>query len=124
MRKHKDPISSEKLAETVIFGILEKKGMEITKIDFSEMSNSISKYFIVCHGGSTSQVDAIADSVAEQAFKQLGEKPVLTEGRENKEWILIDFVDVVVHVFQESTRRFYNIEGLWADAKIETIQTP
>ena len=124
MRKHKDPISSEKLAETVIFGILEKKGMEITKIDFSELSNSISKYFIVCHGGSTSQVDAIADSVAEQAFKQLGEKPVFTEGKENKEWILIDFVDVVVHIFQESTRRFYNIEGLWADAKIETIQTP
>lgn len=123
MRKHKDPISSEKLAETVIFGILEKKGMEITKIDFSEMSNSISKYFIICHGSSTSQVDAIADSVAEQAFKQLGEKPVHTEGRENKEWILIDFVDVVVHVFQEPTRRFYNIEGLWADAKIETIQT-
>lgn len=123
MRKHKDPISSEKLAETVIFGILEKKGMEITKIDFSEMSNSISKYFIICHGSSTSQVDAIADSVAEQAFKQLGEKPAYTEGKENKEWILIDFVDVVVHVFQEPTRRFYNIEGLWADAKIETIQT-
>ena len=122
MRKHKDPISSEKLAETIIFGILEKKGMEITKIDFSEMSNSISKYFIICHGSSTSQVDAIADSVVEQAFKQLGEKPSFTEGKENKEWILVDFVDVVVHIFQEPTRRFYNIEGLWADAKIETIQ--
>jgi ribosome-associated protein len=124
MRKHKEPISSEKLAETVIFGILEKKGLEITKIDFSEMPNSVSKYFIICHGGSTSQVDAIADSVAEQAFIQLGEKPVYTEGKENKEWILIDFVDVVVHVFQEPIRRFYNIEGLWADAKIETIHTP
>ncbi|MDA3906477.1 MAG: ribosome silencing factor [Bacteroidales bacterium] len=121
MRKKTETVSAEKLAETVIFGILEKKGLEITKIDFSEMPNSISKYFIICHGTSTSQVDAIADSVAEQAFKQLGEKPAFTEGKENKEWILVDFVDVVVHIFQESTRRFYNIEGLWADAKLETI---
>lgn len=123
MRKHKESFSAEKLAETVIFGILEKKGLEITKIDFSEMPNSISKYFIVCHGSSTTQVDAIADGVQEQAFKQLGEKPIYTEGKENKEWILVDFVDVVVHIFQEPIRRFYNIEGLWADAKIETIQS-
>ncbi len=122
MRNKTDEVSAEKLAETIIFGILEKKGLEITKIDFSEMPNAISKYFIVCHGNSSSQVDAIADSIAEQAYKQLGEKPAFTEGRENKEWILVDFIDVVVHVFQESTRRFYNIEGLWADAKIQTIQ--
>ncbi len=122
MRNKTDEVSAEKLAETIIFGILEKKGLEITKIDFSEMPNAISKYFSVCHGNSSSQVDAIADSIAEQAYKQLGEKPAFTEGRENKEWILVDFIDVVVHVFQESTRRFYNIEGLWADAKIQTIQ--
>ncbi|MCD6091277.1 MAG: ribosome silencing factor [Bacteroidales bacterium] len=122
MRKNTEAVSAEKLAETIIFGILEKKGLEITKIDFSKMPNSISKYFIICHGTSTSQVDAIADSVAEQVYKQLGEKPVFTEGKENKEWILVDFIDVVVHIFQESTRRFYNIEGLWADAKIDTIQ--
>lgn len=122
MRKKTEDVSAEKLAETIIFGILEKKGLEITKIDFSEMPNAISKYFIVCHGNSSSQVDAIADSVEEQAFKQLREKPAFVEGKENKEWILVDFIDVVVHVFQESTRRFYNIEGLWADAKIQTIQ--
>lgn len=122
MIKKTEHTSSEKLAETVIFGILEKKGLEIVKIDFLKIPNAICKYFIVCHGSSTSQVSAIADSIEEQAFKQLGEKPAFAEGRENKEWILIDFVDVVVHVFQESTRRFYNIEGLWADAKIETIK--
>ncbi|MBN1650774.1 MAG: ribosome silencing factor [Bacteroidales bacterium] len=122
MRNKTEEVSAEKLAETIIFGILEKKGLEITKIDFSEMPNAISKYFIVCHGSSSSQVDAIADSIAEQTYKQLGEKPAFTEGRENKEWILVDFIDVVVHIFQESTRRFYNIEGLWADAKIQTIQ--
>ncbi len=121
MRKKTELASSEKLAETIIFGILEKKGLEIVKIDFSEMPNAICKYFIVCHGSSTSQVSAIADSIEEQAFKQLKEKPTFAEGKDNKEWILIDFVDVVVHVFQESTRRFYNIEGLWADAKMETI---
>ena len=122
MRKKTDPISAEKLAEIVIFGILEKKGLEITKIDFSKLPNSISKYFIICHGSSNSQVDAIADSVQEQAFKQLGEKPAYIEGKENKEWVLVDFVDVVVHIFQEPIRRFYDIEGLWADAKIETIK--
>lgn len=122
MRKKTEDVSAEKLAETIIFGILEKKGLEITKIDFSEMPNAISKYFIVCHGNSSSQVHAIADSIEEQAFKQLREKPAFVEGKENKEWILVDFIDVVVHVFQESTRRFYNIEGLWADAKIQTIQ--
>lgn len=122
MRKHTEPISAEKLAETIIFGILEKKGLEITKIDFSEMQNSICKYFIVCHGTSNSHISAIADSVEEQAFKQLGEKATYVEGKENKEWILVDYIDVVVHIFQEPTRRFYNIEGLWADAKIDTIK--
>ncbi len=122
MRKNSEPFTTEKLVETVIFGILEKKGLEITKIDFSGMSNSICKYFIVCHGTSNSHIDAIAYSIEEQVFKQLGDKATYTEGKENKEWILIDFIDVVVHVFQEPTRRFYNIEGLWADAKINTIQ--
>lgn len=122
MRKNTEHTSAEKLAETIIFGILEKKGLEITKIDFSEMPNSICKYFIICHGTSNSQVDAIADSVMEQAFVQLREKPAYKEGFENKEWILVDFVDVVVHIFQEPVRRFYNIEKLWADAKIEIIK--
>lgn len=122
MRKNTEHTSAEKLAETIIFGILEKKGLEITKIDFSEMPNSICKYFIICHGTSSSQVDAIADSVMEQAFVQLREKPAYKEGFENKEWILVDFVDVVVHIFQEPVRRFYNIEKLWADAKIEIIK--
>jgi ribosome-associated protein len=122
MRKQNEHFSAEKLAETIIFGILEKKGLQISKIDFSGMDNSISNYFIICHGNSSSQVDAIADSVQEQVYKQLGEKPTYTEGKENKEWILIDYVDVVVHIFQEPTRRFYNIEKLWADAKIETIE--
>jgi len=122
MRKQSEQISAEKLVETAIFGILEKKGLEITKIDFSDMPNAVSKYFIICHGTSNAHVDAIADSVEEQVFKQLGEKPAFVEGKENKEWILVDFIDVIVHVFQEPIRRFYNIEGLWADAKITSIE--
>lgn len=121
MRKKHDIASAEKLVETVIFGILEKKGLEVTTIDFSKLPNAISKYFVVCHGTSGTHAEALADSVEEQVFKQLGEKPAFTEGKENKEWILIDFIDVIVHVFQEPTRRFYNIEKLWADAKISTI---
>jgi len=122
MRRKKDDPSTEKLLETIIFGILEKKGLEITTIDFSELPNSICKYFVICHGTSNSHTDAIAYSIEEQAHKQLGEKPAFTEGKENKEWILVDFIDVVVHVFQEPIRRFYNIEKLWADAKIKTIK--
>lgn len=122
MRKRKDDSEAEKLLETIVFGILEKKGLEITTIDFSEFPNAISKYFVICHGTSNAHVDAIAYSVEEQAYKQLGEKPAFIEGKENKEWILVDFIDVVVHVFQEPTRRFYNIEKLWADAKIKTFK--
>lgn len=113
---------SEKLAGIIIKGIQEKKGQSIIKMDLRDIGNAISDFFVICHGTSNRQVDAIADSVLDEVKKLTGERPVNTEGKQNAEWVLIDFVDVVVHVFQEKFREHYALEELWADASIEQIK--
>jgi len=80
--------------------------------------NAVSRYFVICHGTSRTQVEAIADSVENLVRKANGSKPWHKEGYENAEWILLDYVDVVVHIFQDQTRSFYKLEELWADAVI------
>ena len=87
------------------------------QIDLRKIGNSISDFFIICHGSSNRQVDSIAESVIDS----IGDRPNSVEGRTNAEWILLDYVDVVVHVFQESVRELYSLEDLWADAPIEKI---
>jgi len=119
--KHQD-YTTEKLVETLVFGMLEKKAKEITTIDLRNVPNAVSSYYIICHGQSNTQVEAIAESAGHEASKQLNDRPVHVEGADLAEWILMDFVDVVVHVFQEPSRRFYNLEGLWADAEVSTIK--
>ncbi len=111
---------SEIITESVIKGILEKKGNNILSLNLMKLSNSVSDYFVICHGNSRTQVEALADAVEEQVRKTLGYKPWHKEGLENAEWILLDYVNVVVHIFQEETRKFYNLEKLWADAEIRT----
>ncbi len=111
--------NSEKLADVVVSAIHEKKGQKISLLDLRSLNNSLCDFFIICHGASTTQVDAIADSVSELAQKILNDKPRSIEGRSQSEWILIDFVDVIVHVFLEEKREHYALEELWADAKIE-----
>ena len=108
------------LAESVVNGILEKKGENITWLDLRSIENAVCEYFIICEGNSKIQVQAIADSVEEIVKKQTGQKPYRSEGRENSLWVLIDYVNVVVHVFQREARQFYNLESLWADA--ETVK--
>ena len=105
----------------VVHGILEKKGLRLVKIDMSSIPNSVARHFVICHGTSKTHVDAIADSVIETVKKNLGEDPWHKEGFENSEWILIDYADVVVHIFQETTRQFYKLEELWADAEFQYI---
>lgn len=112
---------SEVLTEVIIRGIQEKKGLSIVKMDLRNVGNAFCDFFIVCHGSSNRQVDSIADSILEVVQKTIGEKPFTTEGKRNAEWILIDFVNVVVHVFQEKWRDHYAIEDLWADAAIQRI---
>lgn len=109
------------LKAVVLDAILEKKGNEINVLDLSNIEQSIADYFIICHGNSNTQVDSIADYVERQVKTELQESLLNKEGNENSQWILLDYGNIVVHVFQEEYRRFYNLEDLWADAKIELI---
>jgi ribosome-associated protein len=114
--------TSGMLADIIVKGMQEKKGIEIVKLNLSGIPNSITDYFVICHGSSRSQVDAIADSVQFEVKKAIGALPVHREGFENCEWVLLDYFDVVVHVFQTETRSFYQLEKLWADAPREEIK--
>jgi ribosome-associated protein len=105
------------LTQQVVSGILEKKGQNIKVLDLRNIENAVCDYFIICEGNSNTQVDAIADSVEVTVKKNLNQRPYRSEGWENALWILIDYVNVVVHVFEKETRYFYNLESLWADAK-------
>ncbi len=109
--------SAKVLVDHIIEGIQEKKGTKIAILDLKDIDNTICQYFVICEGTSNTQVEAIADSVADFVRKNLGDKPVHSEGYKNALWILLDYFDVVVHVFQKNERSFYNLESLWADAK-------
>ncbi|SMO87399.1 ribosome-associated protein [Saccharicrinis carchari] len=113
---------TEQLVDAVVGGIQEQKGTNIAILDMRKIEGSICQYFIICDGGSNTQVDAISDSVYDYVSKKLDQKPYHIEGKENAEWVLVDYVDVVVHIFQQPTRAFYNLEGLWADAKRTNIE--
>jgi len=110
---------SEKLSEIIIEGILKRKGLDVVRMDLTKLPNSVCNYFVICHGTSKVQVEAIAESVLEEAFENDASKPWHKEGFENAEWILLDYVDIVVHIFLEDMRTFYNLENLWADAMIK-----
>ncbi len=114
---------TDQLITQIIKGIEEVKGQEIEILDLREIENTVCDYFIICTGGSNTQVNAIVNSVQKTVSKALKEKPWHIEGSNNAEWVLMDYVHVVVHVFQKHTREFYNIEGLWGDAKIVKIET-
>ncbi len=113
--------ATQLLADAVVEGILEKKGKNISVLNLKEIHNRVCDYFIICQADSTTQVNAIAGSVEEMVKKRTGEKPYRSEGFENSEWILVDYVTVVVHIFQSHVRDFYNLEALWADAEITNI---
>jgi ribosome-associated protein len=123
MHKSKTYAPSELLVNTIVSGIEEKKGKEIYILDLRKAHNAICDFFVLCTGGSDTQVNAIADSVEAEVTKQLEEKPWHVEGKQIAEWILIDYVNVVVHVFQKKSRDFYRLEDLWADAEIKIIET-
>jgi ribosome-associated protein len=112
---------SKKLAEMVISGMQDYKAKDIVSLDLTKVKSSVCNYFIICHGTSRTQVEAIADAVEDKVRIQLKEKPWHREGLENAEWVLLDYVDVVVHIFQAQTRQFYQLEKLWADAVVLEI---
>lgn len=109
------------LENTIIDAIQNRKGVRIVDMDFSELDTAPARTFIVCQGNSTSQVAAIADNIREEVRERLDIKPYNYDGYRNAQWIVIDYGDLMVHVFQPEVREFYNIEDLWSDARIELI---
>jgi len=105
------------LVQTIIEGIQEVKGQNIIELDLKKLDVSICEKFVICHGGSSTQVEAIGDKVQEFTRKKLDQKAWKTSGYENAEWIILDYFDVIVHIFQKETRDIYCLEDLWSDAK-------
>jgi len=120
--KKSEQETSKQLANNIIEGIQNKNGRDITLLELKEVENSICDFFVICHGTSTTHVDAISESVEEKIKKELNEKPYRKEGAKNLTWVLMDYENVVVHIFQEEYRKFYNLEDLWADAQVSKIE--
>ncbi|ARV09151.1 ribosome silencing factor [Winogradskyella sp. PC-19] len=115
--------NADQLITTIISGIEDVKGKEIILLDLREIENTVCDYFIICEGTSNTQVNAIVSSIQKQVSKTTKDKPWHIEGTDNAEWILMDYVNVVVHVFQKHIREYYDIESLWGDAKTTQIET-
>lgn len=109
------------LESTIIEAIQDKKGQRIVDLDFINLESAPAHRFIICQGKSTSQVSAIADNIREDVKNKLDIKPYNIDGYRNSQWIIIDYGDIMVHVFLPETRDFYNIEDLWSDSKITEI---
>ena len=109
------------LSEAVIRGMQEKKGHDIITLDLKKTGNSVADCFIICHGESTTQVDALARSIEEQVYKELKEDPAHKEGFQNLEWVILDYFNVVALIFVKEQREFYGVERLWADAEIKKV---
>ena len=121
MTKHiSDP---DELITLIIAGIEDVKGQNISILDLRSIENSVCNYFVICDGNSNTQVNAIVNSIQKKVSKSAHEKPYQIEGVENAEWVLMDYINVVVHVFQKHKREYYAIENLWGDAKITEIET-
>jgi ribosome-associated protein len=116
MRKQKDPEASEQLCKIIVEGMQENKAKDIVVLDLRSLSSSVCDFFVICSGESSTQVDGIANTVARYTRKELKEKPWHIEGKSNSEWILLDYINVVGHIFYKDARSFYEIEELWADA--------
>lgn len=113
--------NADELISKIIAGVDDVKGIDLSLLDLRDIENTVCSYFIVCSGSSNTHVNAIVRSVQKIVSKELREKPLHTEGLENSEWVLIDYVNIVVHVFQKHIREYYNIEELWGDAKSTQI---
>ncbi|MGZ0015403.1 ribosome silencing factor [Yeosuana sp. AK3] len=119
----KETISADQLISVIIASIEDVKGKEINILDLRDIENTVCDYFIICEGTSNTQVNAISNSIQKKVSKELKDHPWHVEGEANAEWILIDYVNVVIHVFQKHIRDYYDIESLWGDAKTTIIET-
>ena len=117
----KKTIGTDVLLTNIIKGIEEVKGNDIEILDLRAIDTAVCDYFVICNGTSNTQVNAIVNSIQKVVSKELKDKPWHIEGSDNAEWVLMDYVSIVVHVFQKEIREYYNIEGLWGDAKITSL---
>ena len=113
--------TAEQIRDFVVRGMLEKKAQDIVVMDLRKVKNAICDYFVLCSGNSDTQIDAISTSIEEEVYKASKQDPWHKEGKLNREWILMDYVDVVAHVFKKERRTFYDLEQLWGDAEIHLI---
>ncbi len=121
-KKTSSPKQTSGLLDAIIEGMQERKAKNITILNLHEIENRVTDYFVICDADSNTHVNSIADSIEETVEKIANEKAYHTEGHQNGEWILIDYINIVVHVFLRETREHYNIEGLWGDAEITNIE--
>lgn len=112
---------TEELVKRIAEGIQEKKGKNIVIVDLAPTDNTVCKYFVICEGNTPTQVAAIADSVNDYVRINAKTKPTGIEGMRNARWVVMDYSDVLVHIFVPEDRRFYNLENLWADANLTEI---
>src|ERR1700760_1463421 len=119
MVKNKSFNESSHISELAVFVIQEKKGNDIIRLDLRNIHSSVTDYFVICHADSATQVKAIANSVEEEIYKATQQEPRHKEGLEHGEWILLDYFDVVVHIFRTDKREYYGVEDLWGDAEIK-----
>lgn len=117
MQKLKKDTDSKRLCDQIVEGMQEVKAKDIVVLDLRGISSAVADFFIICSGESSTQVEGISSSIVRQTRKELKEKPWHIEGKGNSEWVLVDYVSVVAHVFYKTAREFYDLEDLWADAK-------
>jgi ribosome-associated protein len=116
-------MTAEELSKIIIKGMEEKKASNIVLMDLRGVKNAFTDFFVICSGSSDTQIEAISDSIEEKVIKSNKERPYRSEGKNNKQWILMDYVDVVAHIFLKDKRTFYGLEDLWGDAKITRIES-
>ncbi|HAI75550.1 MAG TPA: ribosome silencing factor [Microscillaceae bacterium] len=122
MKRKKDEMKAATLSRLVAQGMQEKKGEDILILDLQHVKQAVADFFVICSGNSNTQVDALMDAVEETVYKYVQENPWHKEGNENKEWILLDYVDVVAHIFRKDRREFYALEELWSDAVVTKVE--
>ncbi|MBL7851536.1 MAG: ribosome silencing factor [Cyclobacteriaceae bacterium] len=122
MAKRRKADASERLSQLVVKGMQEKKATNIVVMDLRKVKNAVADFFVIGTGNSDKQLDAIADSVSDEVYKGTQETPWHTEGKNNKEWMLLDYSSVVAHIFRKDQRNFYALERLWGDAEITEIE--
>ncbi len=122
MGEKTNPAPSELLSDVVVRGMQEKKASDITVMDLRDVKNAIADFFVICSGNSDTQLDAIAESIDKEVSEKLHQNPWHREGTQNKEWVLLDYVDVVAHIFKPDKRKYFGLENLWGDAAIHKVE--